>query len=83
MTIKNYKKTSDLFSEIVKLNQQNGKSSNLAGAMFEQFNMYALSNYVRSDIVGIWDTNDSKSIPAEVLADLFGNDWKLVKNVLQ
>jgi hypothetical protein len=83
MTIKNYKKTSDLFSEIVKLNQQNGKSSNLAGAMFEQFNMYALSNYVRSDIVVIWDTNDSKSIPAQVLLDLFGNDWKLVKNVLQ
>lgn len=83
MTLTQYNITSSLFNKIDELHKVGGKSSTVAGQLFEDFNKYALPYYVRSDIVKVWDTNDHKSIPPKVIKELFGQDWKLIKQVFQ
>lgn len=61
----------------------NSNSSNIAGQDFEDYNAYALPNYVRNDIIAVWDANDHKTIPAKVIKEIFRDDWNLVSKVLQ
>lgn len=81
--LKKFRNTETFFNHIVDLHSKSGESSVLAGQEFEDFNFYALPNYVRNDIIAVWDTNDHKNIPAKVIKEIFGDDWNLIKEVLK
>lgn len=83
MNLKSFNTTKDLFSKIVELHQEHGISSNIAGNLFEEFNMVALPNFVRSDIIAIWNTNNHKDIPPGVIKEIFGEDWNLIREVFK